>query len=297
MTKTSINFFIIFLILQTFVFTSACSTTTSVLVSKDDPVFDRAQENLILTIKKLAQINAPDEESTIFLQAESFYQYRYKPAPRGRNFYLISAASAITDFPGFQSMAGSLSLLDLRLRSSDSAVQLWETLLLRYPQTKLRALTLYRLGWAYRNVGASGLPHESVNELFEILEKEQPHAELAVLASEAKKIPFKSKLTATEKSLFPGLGQIYVGETKSGIIRMSIAAAALLAIAYPIYEASRQDREQTWDNNWPLLTLGLGGLIVLSFDYTNSYEDAMRGVVDWNERQENEFKLTHPEAP
>ena len=35
----------------------------------------------------------------------------------------------------------------------------------------------------------------------------------------------------------------------------------------------------------PLLALGLSGLIVLSVDYTTSYEDAMRGVVQWNEKK------------
>ena len=53
----------------------------------------------------------------------------------------------------------------------------------------------------------------------------------------------------------------------------------------------------TFKHDWPLLALGLGGLVVLSIDYTNSYEDAMRGVVQWNERAEAVFEDAHPDAP
>lgn len=78
---------------------------------------------------------------------------------------------------------------------------------------------------------------------------------------------------------------------------MLVAIAAGIAIAVPIIEASRRDREQSWNHDWPLLATGLAGLIVLSFDYTSSYEDSMRGVVDWNEKKEMEFNYKHPEAP
>jgi len=39
------------------------------------------------------------------------------------------------------------------------------------------------------------------------------------------------------------------------------------------------------------------GLVVLSIDYTDSYRDAMRGVIQWNERAEAAFEDTHPLAP
>lgn len=78
---------------------------------------------------------------------------------------------------------------------------------------------------------------------------------------------------------------------------MAIAAFASLAIIYPLYEATKRGRESTWDKDWQLLATGLGGLIVLSIDYTTSYEEAMRGVVQWNERVESEFQKNHPDIP
>jgi hypothetical protein len=41
----------------------------------------------------------------------------------------------------------------------------------------------------------------------------------------------------------------------------------------------------------------VGGLIVLNVDYTLSYQDAMRGVVEFNDRVEADFEARHPEAP
>lgn len=284
------------LILIAFYLLSGCSTP-SVLISSDDFIFNNSQRSMEKTIQIVEETKAPPAERTLFLQAESFYRYRFQPPARGSLSYMTEAAAAITDFPALQSLSGSLGLLDLRLRASDSAVQLWETLLLNYPQTSLRPLTLYRLGWAYRNAGVAGLPHQSSDELFDLLIKEQPGSILAMTAIEAKKVPWKSKDIATTRSLIPGLGQIYIGETKSGIIRFSIAAIALAAIVYPIVEASKRGRESTWDKDWQLLATGLGGLITLSIDYTSSYEDAMRGVVQWNERAESEFNQTHTQVP
>jgi hypothetical protein len=288
-----IPYFLISGILTVVYFLSACSSP-SVLIPSDDETFLRSQERLEYSFRTVEKLKAPFQERVLYLQAESFYQYRFKPPARGGRAYLTEAAAAITDFPALQSLAGSLSLLEMRLRSPDSAVQLWETLLTNYPKTSLRPLTLYRLGWAYRNTGTAGLPRHSSDEAFDELIKEQPDSPLATLAIEAKKVPWKSKEVATSRSLLPGLGQIYVGETKSGVIRLSIGALAAAAILYPIYEASRRDRESTWAKDAPLLATGLTGLIVLSLDYTSSYEDAMRGVVQWNEKTEDQFSQLHP---
>lgn len=274
----------------------SCSSV-SVLVPKDDPTFHHSQVRLLRTADEVAEIKAPSEENILFLQAEGFYRYRFEPPEKSATSFLLEAASAITDFPGFQSFAGSLSLLDIRTRSSDSAIQLWETFLLHYPKSRLKPLTLYRLGWAYRNVAAEGLPRNSPDEPFDELIKEQPDSKLAALAFDAKSTEWKSKSTAAGRSLLPGLGQIYVGETKSGVLRLSIAAAAALAIAYPFIVSANRGSELKWPHDWPLIAAGLGGLIVLSFDYTSSYQDAMKGVVEWNERAEMDFEHRHSDAP
>jgi hypothetical protein len=274
---------------------SACST--SVLIRPDDAAFNDAQQRLEHTVKLVDELEPSPSERDLFLQGESFYRYRFEPPPKGAGPYLAEGAAALTDFPGFQALAGSLELQDLRYRSYDSAIQLWETLLTRYPSTKLRSLTLYRLGWAYRNAGARGFPRESPDSAFDQLIQEDPHSPLSTLAHEAKSISWKSKASATTTSVIPGLGQIYVGETRNGLTRLGVAAVALAAVAAPFYIAHHRNEKLTWSRDWPLIASGFGGLIVLSFDYTTSYEDAMRGVVQWNERAEAEFNHLHPEAP
>ncbi len=274
---------------------SACAT--SVLIHPDDAAFNDAQQRLERTVKIVDELEPSPLERNLFLQGESFYRYRFEPPPKGAAPYLAEAAAAITDFPAFQSLASSLELLDLRYRAYDSAIQLWETLLIRYPATNLKSLTLYRLGWAYRNSGARGFPRESPDSAFDQLIKEDPKSPLAALAHEAKSISWKSKATATTMSVIPGLGQMYVGKTRNGLIRLGVAVAALAAVIAPVYVAAHRGSDLAWNHDWPLLATGLGGVIVLSFDYTSSYEDAMRGVVQWNERAEAEFNHLHPEAP
>ncbi len=273
-----------------------CSSP-SVLVKSDDPVFQQAQGKLERTSRLLEAAKATAEERTLFMQAESFYRYRFEPPRPSTMAFVAAAAASVTDFPAFQSLAGSLDLLDLRVRAPDSAIQLWETLLLRYPNSRLRPLTLYRLGWAYRSASADGLPRERPEETMDILIKESPASELAGYARKAVAIPWKSKASARNRSLIPGLGQLYVGETHSGLWRLSIAVGAAAAVFIPAYIAAHRRSELTWKRDWPLLATGLGGLIVLSFDYTSSYEDAMRGVVQWNERAEANFDSANPGAP
>jgi len=205
--------------------------------------------------------------------------------------------AAATDFPAFQALASSFDLADLRIRSSDSAIHLWETLLSLYPNTPLRPLTLYRLGWAYRNSEVTGWPRKSGDEAFDLLIKENPDSEIATLTKEAKKVPWKSKNEATGWSLIPGAGQIYVGETLNGVVRLSIGLASLAAVVTPIVLAYQRKDSLSWWNDWPLLAMGFAGLIVLSIDYTAAYQDAMRGVVEFNEKNENKFMDAHPDAP
>ncbi len=273
------------------IYLNGCASNT-VLIRQDDQTFARAQKQLQRTEKTVDELKPDPSERTLFLQAESFYRYRFSPPKRSAEKFMAEAAAAITDFPGFQSLAGSLDLQDLRFRAPDSAVQLWETLLQQHPHTNLRPLTLYRLGWAYRSVGVQGLPRSSPDDAFNELISEQPNSSLAKFAQEAKNVPWKSKETAAVRSLIPGFGQIYLGETRSGLTRLGIAIAALIAVAAPVYAASQGHKVSTFS-----AAAGVVGLIVLTFDFTISYEDARHGVVLWNERAESQFDLSHPSAP
>ncbi len=234
-------------------------TTPSVLIHPDDKVFAEAQLKLETTFRELEKNPAPILEKMQFLQAESHYRYRFEPPIRSTTSYFAEAAAAITDFPAFQALAGSLDVGDLRLRSADSAVQLWETLLIMHTKTQLRPLTLYRLGWAYRNIGIAGLPRASANDAFDSLMKEFPESPLAPLAEAAKSVDWKSKDVASARSVIPGLGQLYVGETKNGVIRIGVAATAAAAILVPAYIASHRKNALVWSKDWGLLLSGLSG--------------------------------------
>jgi hypothetical protein len=183
--------------LATLVVIAATGCASSVLIRPDDATFGGAQARLVSTAVLIDQQQPPPAERWLFLQAESYYRYRFEFPPRSALSYVAQAAAAATDFPAFQALAGSLDLLDLRLKSYDGAVQMWETLLARYPQSRLRPLTLYRLGWAYRSSGVAGFPRGSGDEAFDLLVKEGPGSQLALLATEAKATPWKSKGTAT----------------------------------------------------------------------------------------------------
>ena len=273
----------------------ACSHTP--LVRRDDPLLEASERRLARTAVAVEALQAPAPERQLFMQAEGFYRYRFEPPPRTLVTSLAVVAAAVTDLPAFQALAGSLDLLDLRLRGSDGAIHLWETLLVRHPDTALKPLTLYRLGWAYRNAGATGLPRESGDEAFDELVKTFPSSNLAALATAAKAERWKSKDTATGLSLIPGLGQFYLGQHLSGTVRLTVGLASVAMIAIPIYVAYQRRTDLSWGHDWPLLATGLGGLILLSIDYTVSYQDAMRGVVEYNDRVEADFETRHPEAP
>lgn len=270
---------------------SACATSP-VLVARSDKLFQKAQARLVRTSELVDRKKAPAPERALFMQAESFFRYRFQPPSQGGMVFLTEAAASATDFPAFQSLAGSLSLFDLRVRAPNAAVQLWETFLKSYPDSELRPLALYRLGWAYRSTSLSGLPRKKPNDAFDELIKEQPDSELASLANEAKQVPWKSQNSATVRSLIPGLGQFYVGDGESGLLRLAAALIGTAAVAYPIYAGFRNQSVSPG-----LAAVGVVGLFTITFDYTLSYEDAQRGVVRWNEKAEDRFDAAHPQAP
>jgi hypothetical protein len=275
--------------------TAACAP--SALIAAGDPAFARANARVERTTAAVEATDAPPRERTVFLQAEALYRYRFTPPARGAASLTAEAAAALTDFPVLQSFAGSLDIASLRSRSAEAAVQVWETFLLRYPQSTLRPLALYRLGWAYRSVGVSGLPRESGDAAFDALSRCGAPPAIASVLPEARSVRWKSKDAASYWSLLPGLGQIYVGEPASGVVRLVIALASATAIAVPLVIGLHRSSDLSWKHDWPLLVSGTAGLVVLSWDYTSSYEDAMHGVVRWNERAEDAFEDAHPDAP
>jgi hypothetical protein len=53
----------------------------------------------------------------------------------------------------------------------------------------------------------------------------------------------------------------------------------------------------SWSRDWPLLATGLACVIVLTIDYSSSYDDALRAVTEFNERRQDEFDARHPNGP
>jgi hypothetical protein len=271
--------------------------SSSVIVRTDDSAFLQAQDRLRRVESQIDELEPKAVERALFLQGESFYRYRFAPPPRNFVSHLATTMAVAIEPPMLQALAGSLDLIELRLRACDGAVHLWESLLAHHPRTKLRPLVLYRLGWAYRNTGVSGLPRESGDEAFDQLIREQPHSDLAGLAQKAKLTPSKSKEAATAWSLVPGLGQMYVGEVANGAARLAVALASAAMIVAPALIAYRRRDDLTWGGDWPLLATGVAGVVILSVDYTTAFQDALRGVVEFNERVAADFERRHPEAP
>jgi len=141
----------------------------SVLIRRDDLTYRRAIDHFKRTRQVAAVSLAPEDDQAIFIQAEGLFRYRFAPPGRSVGSYLARIAASLIDLPVLDSLAGSLDLDLLRLRASDGAVQLWESLLARNPSTPLRPLTLYRLGWAYRNSIASDFPGTSEQAFDEIM--------------------------------------------------------------------------------------------------------------------------------
>jgi hypothetical protein len=133
------------------------------------------------------------------------------------------------------------------MQAYNGAVQVYEALIERYPDSELKPLVLYRLGWAYRNIGMEGFPRNGQDVLKELLNG-YPASPFAPWAAEMIQLPFKTQGKAAAWSLIPGAGQMYVGEWRMGAIRLA-------------------------------------------------YQDAQRSAIEFNERQEMEFEMRHPDAP
>jgi hypothetical protein len=268
----------------------------SVLIPKGDVTYRRALEHYQRTRRLVEASLAPDDEQAMFMQAEALYRYRFTFPHRSTGAVLAELAASATDLPMFEAVAGSLDLSALRLRTSDGAIQLWETLIARDPTSPLRPLALYRLGWAYRNNMVSGFVGDS-DVVFDALVRLYPASPLAPLAKQARKTEWKSPKVASAWSIIPGAGQLYAGEYGSGAIRLGIAAIAVTAVVVPSVIAYERSGDLTWNRDWPLLVTGIAGATVLAIDYTNSYQAALRAVLEYNERQEADFEAAHPDAP
>jgi hypothetical protein len=273
---------------------SACAP--SVLVHRDDDTYRRAIGHFQHVRDLVAASLAPDDEQLMFLQAEALFRYRFAIPSHSAASELAETAAAVTNLPVFESLASSLDLVTLRLRSVDGAVQLWETLLDRDPKTPLRALADYQLGWAYRNAIAAGFPRDT-DRAFDDLASCCKDSPLTPFAAEAKRVPWKSQARAAVWSLVPGLGQMYVGNYGSGAVRLAIALATTAMIATPAAIAFERRGDLSWGHDWPLLLTAAIGATLLAIDYSSSYQDAMRGVLEYNERREDAFEAAHPEAP
>jgi hypothetical protein len=277
----------------------ACSPS-SILIRKDDQTYARSKERFERTWRLIEAAPSAKPEAAVFLQAEALYRYRLEPPRRSVGGYLAQGAAAALDFPAFQAIAASLDLFDLRLKANDGAIQIWETLLDWYPQSSLRPLTLYRLGWAYRSKITAGFPRENPNEVFDLLLRDYPTSSLAPLARSALAVPWKSQSTATGWSVIPGAGQIYAGETGNGLTRIGVAlVGAGLVIVPSVLAALKANRGEhiSTGEGFAYSGVAVGGLIVLSIDYTLAYQDALRAVMQFNERKERDFEDRHPEAP
>lgn len=274
----------------------ACGCSSSALIRSDDLTYRRSLEHFKRTRERVTASLAPDDDQAMFLQAEGLFRYRFAPIGRSFGSYLAQTVASATDLPVLDSLAGALDLYSLRLRTYDGSVQLWETLLTRNPSTPLGPLALYRLGWAYRNSLASGLPRGSDLAFDELLTRDAG-SPLAPLAAEARRTPWKSMATATAYSLLPGLGQIYAGEIRNGAVRMAIAVVASGMVIIPSIVAFERRNDLSWGHDWPLLVTGIAGAIIVTTDYSSSYQDALRAVLEYNERSEAAFEDAHPGAP
>ncbi len=266
-----------------------CATASTPLLARDAKL-SSADQHLAASVNRLVapRTLAPDE--VLFLQAESFYFYRTE-LPRGPSLesYLAQAGAAVTDFAALNVLAASQGSLELRLRAYDGAARLYSTLSTRYPQSALRPLALYRLGWACRSTSDEDCRSD---ESFQASWRDHPDSPLAERARQAVRVPSKSLGVATAWSILPGAGQIYVGEALNGTVRLSIAAAFGALSLVPII-AMVSERKF----GWVPTALSFVGLVGLQVTYTTSYQDAQRAVLDFNEREEAAFEATHRPSP
>jgi hypothetical protein len=277
-----------------FVLLVGCSH--SLLLHRDDSAYRRGLAHYQQTRRLVAESLAPDDDQAMFVQAEALFRYRFAPPGTSAGSYFAQVMASLIELPVLDSLAGSLDLYSLRVRMADGAIQIWESLLARSPHSPLRPLALYRLGWAYRNSIASGFPGSSDGAL-DALIREYPGSSLVPYARDAKQVHWKSQGSATAWSIVPGLGQMYACEYRNGAVRLAIALAAATAIVVPAVIAYGRRSNLDFGRDWPLLVTGVLGATVLTVDYSVSYRDAQRAVLEYNERREAYFEDTHPGAP
>lgn len=267
----------------------------SALIRPDDASFNAAQRELAREVHALPAAASPEPpapDAVLWLQAESLYRYRFDvETERPTASYVAQLAAAATDFAPFLVAASSEGMMDLRLHAYDGAAQLYETLLTRYPDSPYRPLALYRLGWAYRNTLTEGFPRDSAGAL-ELLQREYPASPVASLVPQLQAVPWKSQNTAAALSLVPGAGQLYVGETANGLVRLGVSLSFTALAVVPLVSLAHERRLK-----WVPLVLSTAGFTGLQVSYTAAYQDAQRAVLQYNERQESAFAATHPEAP
>ena len=264
---------------------------SSPLPGPGEPSFQRSQDRLRDGIRAAKLPQAPGPDQILFTQAEAFFHYRHRAEPEGAGTYLAEAVGAALEFGPLTVALSSEGLGDLRLHAYDGATQLYETLLQRWPSSQLRQLTLYRLGWSYRNSSIGGFPRTS-DAAFAELEQDPAAGHLSALAKEARQVPWKSQDTALLLSVIPGAGQMYTGRVGNGLARLGIALAFATAVVLPIVLMARNGRLY-----WTGSGITLGGFIGLQVIYTDSYQTALHDTMEWNENREREFEGSHPEAP
>ena len=269
----------------------AVACARSPLIRPDDAEFRDAQQRLAATQEQARRDASSPAESALFLQAESFYRYRWSISSLhdGRSYALQTVAAAL-DFGPFSALASTNGVGDLRLQAYDGAAQLYEAHLAAYPHGGLAPLSLWRLGWAYRAGQSEGFPRNTDDVFAELIKRNDPL--LSPLAAEARATPWRSQDTAVALSILPGLGQIYAGETLNGIVRMVLAAGFATLFAVPLIQAVNQD-----SLGWKRIAWSTAGFIGLQVIYTTSFQDAQRAALDFDEREEAAFMAAHPQAP
>jgi len=267
-----------------------CACASSPLIRSDDAEFHAAQERLAATEERVQRQAASPAEAALFLQAESFYRYRWTLQLHDGRAYALQTAAAVLDFGPFSALASGNGIGDLRLQAYDGAAQLFEAHLARFPQSALAPLALWRLGWAYRAGQTEAFPRGSDAVFTELIRRDDPL--LSPLAAEARAAPWKSQDTAVALSVLPGLGQIYAGETLNGVVRMVLAAGFTALMVAPLAIAARQG-----SLGWQRLAVSTAGFIGLQVVYTTAYQDAQRAALEYDEREEAAFLAAHPSAP
>lgn len=268
---------------------AACAP--SPLLRPDDAVHARA----LARYQHLASATCVDAapvgpDGALFLQALALDEYRFDERPRSGRSYAAQALAAASDLAPLAALAAQNGLGDLRLLASSGAAQLYEHLLARHPQSPLAPLALFRLGFARWNDVVGGFPRESP-EVFAALGRLREPQPARALAADASALQPLSPDAALAWSILPGAGQIYVGETGSGVLRLGVAAGFAAMTVLPVVLMARHD-----ELDWRGVTLALVGLVGLQVTYTVSYQDAQRSAVERNERAEETFFAAHAPA-